>query len=204
MRLRALTLNREMVYFDIKDVPILINDTMFILASKENSPILLCKSITRGLDNLDIFETDFVMSIDDKKVLGFIVYSDGFYIWHTNGTLEPLRDIKKYEFYPNEQMYLVREMESSRSRIRFGVGTRRFGIDRIIYYDGDEIYISIKQSGPSINRNSVNYGTGVNTDVKELLYGQVLNNGEVVMNNYHPMLKLKDGTIRELEVSDYD
>lgn len=204
MRLRALTLNREMVYFDIKDVPILINDTMFILASKENSPILLCKSIARGLDDLDIFETDFVMSINDKKVLGFIVYSDGFYIWHTNGTLEPLRDIKKYEFYPNEQMYLVREMESSRSRIRFGVGTRRFGIDRIIYYDGDEIYISIKQSGPSINRNSVNYGTGVNTDVKELLYGQVLNNGEVVMNNYHPMLKLKDGTIRELEVSDYD
>ena len=204
MRLRALSTNRNIVYFNIKDVPILINDNMFILSAKNNSPILLFKSVARGLDDKDIFETDFVMSAETTRVVGFVIYIDGFYIWHTDGTVEPLRDIDRYMFYPNEQMYLVKEMESYRSRIRFGSGSRRFGIDRIIYYNEDEMYVSIKQSGPPVNRHFVKYGTGVNIESKELLFGQVTSTGEIVLNKYHPMLKQADGTIRELEESDYE
>lgn len=205
MKLRALTIGRDVVTFSVADVPVAINDTMIVLARKKNSPILLTQSVARGVDSGEFYETDFVLSDDRHGVLGFVVYKDGFYIWDSQeDILIPLRNTDGLRFIPNTQMHRVREMEKYRSKIRFGSGGRRFSMDRIIYYKGDEVFITVKPSGPPINLSSLKYGTGINSDNRELLFGQVIEAGKIVMHDYHPMLQLPGGKLRELEVSDYD
>ena len=205
MKLRGLTLDREIIYFDVTDVPVMLNDNMVILAKRKNSPIIVAQSVSRGSDDGKIFETDFVFSDSQPGVIGFVVYTDGFYIWsNQEDVLIPIRNTDGLRFVSNTQMHRVSEMLSRRSRIRFGSGSRRFYMDRIIYYKDDELFITIKSSGPPITLNSLRYGTGVNADVHELMYGQVLECGKIIMRDYHPMVELYDGNVRELEVSDYD
>lgn len=205
MRLRALTLDRNIFEFSLSDVPVAINDTMLILANRNNSPILIAQSVVRGSDDGELFETDFVLSDSRHGVLGFVVYSDGFYIWDSQENIMiPLRNTDGLKFIPNTQMHRLKEMGKYRSKIRFGSDYRRFGIDRIVYFKEDELYITIKPSGPPISISSLKFGTGVISGNRELLYGQVTETGKIVMKNYHPMLKLPGGKVRELEVSDYE
>lgn len=205
MKLRALTLARDVVEFSASDVPIAINDSMLVLARRPNSPILLTKSVVRGLDDGSLFETDFVLSDSRHGVVGFVIYKDGFYIWDAQtDVVIPLRNTDGLRFIPNTQMHRVREMEPLRSKIRFGSEGRRFSMDRIIYYKDNELFITVKPSGPPITFGSLKYGTGVNVEDKELLYGQVVESGKVVLHNYHPMLQMPGGRLRELEESDYD
>lgn len=205
MKLRGITLNREVLYFDMSDVPVILNDNVIVLARRENSPMLLAQSIARGTDDCELFETDFVFKDGQHGIVGFVVYIDGFYIWSSQeGTLIPLRDTTGYRFIPNTQMHRVQEMSKIRSKMRFGCGGRRFGIDRIIYYKNNELFITIKPSGTMIRLDSIGCCTGINTDKLELMFGQVIPTGRVVLEDYHPMLELHDGTVRELEESDYD
>ncbi len=204
MKLRGLTLDKEVVYFDIKDVPVILNDNMVVLTKRKNSPILIAQSIMRGSDDGKVFESDFVFSDSQHGVVGFVVYKDGFYIYSNQAnTLIPIRNTDGLRFVENTQMYKVSELEPYRSRIRFGSGNRRFYLNRIIYYKDDEMFITIKPSGSTITLESLKYCTGVNAEGLELVYDQVLESGKVIMNDYHPMLLKSDGTIRELEVSDY-
>lgn len=205
MKLRGITYNRSAFEFGIEDVPVFINSQAVILARRYNSPILYAQSIARGDDAGLLFETDFVLDRHTSKFLGMVVYTDGFYIWSPlDYSLVPIRETDSYEFVPNTQMHKVRDMQGVRGRIRFGCATRRFNLDKIIYYKDEELLITIKPSGNAIRLDSVLYGTGLNSDKLELLYGQVIPNGLVVMHEYHPMLKLPNGNIRELEEMDYD
>lgn len=205
MRLRGITYNKSTVEFQVSDVPIFINSQSVILARKNNSPILRAQSIARGDDDGVLFETDFVIDKSSSKVIGMVVYTDGFYIWNPqDNTLIPIRSIDGLEFIPNTQMHRVMEMAPYRSRIRFGSGDRRFNLDKLIYYKGEELFITIRASGRPIRLDSICYGTGINSDNIELLYGQVIPNGLIILKDYHPMLQLPDGSVRELEESDYD
>lgn len=205
MRLRGITYQKSTVEFQVSDVPIFINSQSVILARKKNSPILRAQSIARGDDTGTLFETDFVLDKKTSKVIGMVVYTDGFYIWnHQDDALIPIRSVEGLEFVPNTQMHRVAEMATCRSRIRFGCGDRRFNLDKLIYYKGEELFITIKASGRPIRLDSICYGTGVNVDKLELMYGQVIPNGLIVLKDFHPMLQLPDGSIRELEESDYD
>ena len=205
MKLRGITLDHEVVYFDISDVPVILNENMIVLTRREGSPIILAQSIARGTDNYEFFETDFVFKDGQIGVVGFVVYVDGFYIWSSqDGSVMPIRNIDGYRFVPNTQMHRISEMNEVRSKIRFGCGGRRFPIDRIIYYRDGELFITIKPCGTVIRLDSINPCTGLNTDRQELMFGQVRPSGKVVLRDYHPMLELTDGTLRDLEESDYD
>lgn len=205
MKLRGISNDRKPVYFDIKDVPVLLNDSTVVLTKRFNSPQIIAKSIMRGTDDNLLFESDFVMSITDRRLVGFVVYDDGFYIWDTmNDTLIPLRSVKDYVFVPNTQMYRLTDISGYRSRIRFKCGKRSFDIKRIIYSKGDELFITIMPSGSPIYISDTNFGTGIYVKNIEVGYGQYVKYGTVVLHDYHPMLKLFDGTYKELEEEDYE
>lgn len=204
MKLRGITTKRDVIEFSVGDVPVLLNDKMVILAKRKMSPIIMAKSVSRGDDTGRMFETDFVMRKADSKVIGLVVYMDGFYIWSPQDlSVIPIRNADELEFIPNTQLYMVEELMSYRSKIRLGAADRRFDINRVVYYNGNELFVTVKSSGKPIMLDSVMHGTGINVDRQELLFGQVIPNGKVVMNEYHPMLQLPDGTIRELEENDY-
>lgn len=205
MKLRGLTLNRKVVFFSVDDVPVCINDSMTILARKPNSPLIITKTIVRGDDNGDFFESDFVMGGDKAGFTGFVIYTDGFYIWHVaEDKLEPLRSTDRYAFVQNTQMYRLDEINKRRSKIRFRCNRYSFDISKIIYYKNSEMFITVRPSGTPIILGQINFGTGIFVGNAEIHYGQVLNDGIVVMNDYHPMLQMTDGNCRELEDSDYD
>lgn len=205
MRLRGLTPTKTPVYFDIKDIPMCINDSITILASKRNSPQILTRSIMRGSDDGTFYESDFVISKEKNGFIGFIVYIDGFYIWDANEDITiPLRSTDGYSFVPNTQMHRIDEINDKRGKLRFKCGKVSFGIDRIIYYKGREMFITIKPMGQTIIIDEVSFGTGIFVKQFELAYGQIINDGMIVMEKYHPMLKLANGECRELEESDYD
>ena len=200
MRLRGLTLEKDIVYFEVQDVPILLNDKMIALFRRPGSPIIMEQSISRGPDDGEFYETDFVFAEGRTGVVGYVVYTDGFYVWcPDDDSLMPIRSTEGLRFVPNTQMYRLRDMEDKRSRIRFGYERRRFAIERIIYYKDNELYITVRPSGSPIIISGIKVGSGVCRDGLELLYDEVLDIGKVVMHEYRPALQLPDGTIKELE-----
>ena len=205
MRLRGLTPSRKAVQFSIDDVPVCINDSMTILARKPGSPLIITKSIVRGDDNGTFYESDFVMGGERASFIGFVVYIDGFYIWHVlEDKFIPLRSTDGYTFVANTQMYRLDDINKRRGKLRFKCNKYSFDINKIIYFRDSEMFITVKPTGAPIILGQINFGTGIFVENIEIHYGQVLNDGIVVMKDFHPMLKLTDGEYRELEDSDYD
>lgn len=205
MRLRAITKKREKYYFDIKDCPVFINDKTVALMNKKNSPLLLANSIARGLDDEDVFEFDYVMDKKERRFLGYIVYTNEFCIYHIEKkTLTPMRDINQYFILSNTVLSDVDELEQVRSQLRFKCDNNSFGFKRLIYFHGNRLYTDIKHLNNFVEMDKVSFLTGLTKGKVELPYGKKLSDGEIVLNDFHPMVRKHDGTFRELEDKDYE
>lgn len=204
MILRAQTLNNEMVYFGVEDAPVCLNNRQSILCNRPNSPIINTRTIARGTEDKLMFEFDFVCRKDNNTLIGYVVYTDGFYIYeHNTGKLIPIRDTSNISFVNNEKLYKFDEISNVRTDIRFSNGNRKFRLNRIMYSDRESLYIELKGYTGPVPIESVHMCTGVGEDRKELFYGQYLRDGVVSLHEYHPMVRLANGEYRELEVSDY-
>lgn len=205
MILRAQTLQNKTVYFGVEDAPVCINNRQTILCNKPNSPILLTKTIVRGVFPKEFFEFDFVCRKSDTKFIGYVVYTDGFYIWSPKTQeLTPIRDTSDLLFVENTRTYRIDEINALRSSIRFSTGDRLFRLSRIMYSDRKNVYVELKGSTGPVDINSIKMCTGVGKGRNELSYGQYLKDGVIELHDYHPMVLLADGTYRELESEDYE
>lgn len=74
--LKAISTNQEWVTFTMSDVPTPIQDGLFVLLMRPNSPILKLDSIRRGDFDTKLFEGD-VVEEGEKRYL--ICYERGFY-----------------------------------------------------------------------------------------------------------------------------
>lgn len=205
MILRAQTLNGKTVYFGVEDAPVCINNRQTILCNVPNSPILLTSTISRGTPDKKVFEFDFVCTKQECKFLGYVVYIDGFYIWDpkTKETT-PIRDTSNLTFIENTRAYRLEDLNAIRSSIRFGTNGKLFRLSRIMHSDAEHIYIELKSYAGPVKISSVSMCTGVGTGRKELTFGQYLQDGVIVLNQYHPMVQLANGSFRELESGDYE
>lgn len=205
MILRALTLDNETVYFTVTDAPVCINSKHTILCNKHNSPIIVSKTIARGPLEADLFEFDFVVDKETSKFIGYVVYTDGFYIWNPhNQEMTPIRDTSRYKFLDNTRAYRTDELNAIRSSIRFKGNDRLFRLNRIMYSDGEFVFVELKGCTGPIKLSRVMLCTGVGEDRNEMQFGQHLNDGVIELHEYHPMVKLYKGGYRKLEVKDYE
>jgi hypothetical protein len=206
MILRAQTLKNKTVYFGVEDAPVCINDKQTILCNKQNSPILLSKTIARGVESREFFEFDFVCNRADSKFLGYVVYTDGFYIWNPKDSdnLIPIRSTDNYTFLENIRGYRIEELSRLRSCIRFKGNDRLFRLNRIMYSSRENIYIELKGCSGPVPITSIKMCTGIGVERKELAFGEYLKDGIIELHDFHPMVKLCDGTYRELESEDYE
>ena len=204
MIFRAVTIQGKLHYFDIADAPVSINDKYSIFIRKFGSPIVYTKSIVRGTDDKKFCETDFVMNLDNKFI-GYVIYIDGFYVYHAKtGVKERITDSSKYIFVSNTMRYRIDELSEIRSPINFVCDNRMFKLSRIMYANEDELFIDLKQTRKPTYIDEVKLCTGIMTEEGELYFGQVLEQGIVVMYNNQPMLKQFNGICRELEMRDYE
>lgn len=205
MKLRALTLSKKIVYFGLEEAPVSINERQTILCNQPMSPILLSDTIARVSDDKVVAEFDFVCNKEDCRFVGYVVYIDGFYIWNPKtGSLTPIRNTSEYRFIENLNAYRVRELNELRSSIRFKCKYRLFRLKKIMHSDGANLYIEIKGSFGPVPITETDMCTGIGSDRKELQFGKYLEDGVVVLHDYHPMVKLRDGTFREVESKDYE
>ena len=205
MRLRAITKNRQKYYFEIKDCPVYLNDKIVALMNKPGSPLLLANSIARGLDDEDIFEFDYVLDKDSRKFLGYIVYTTEFCIYHVEkGTLVPMRGIDNYTVLSNTVLSDVDKLEEVRSPLRFKCDSNSFGFRRIIYFHNNYLYTDIKHLNSFVDMNNIQFLTGLKKGRKEIPFGKKVPDGEIVLNDFHPMVKKHNNTFRELEAKDYE
>ena len=206
MIFRAMTIDNKPFYFDVTDVPTDINSKYTILVRRPGTPLLYTRSIVRGPDSKEFFESDFVLQKEDNRFIGYVVYIDGFYIWSAKDkSITPLRDSSKYTFAFNIMLYKISDLYSVRSPINFIHDGRMFKLGRIMYGNDRELFIDLKSSRKPALLEEVRLCTGVGRDGVEFYYGQCLDDGVIVYNDYHPMVQMfGDNTYRELESKDYD
>ena len=211
MRLRAITVEGKFYYFDFKDCPVDINGKLTVLINKPNSPLLLSRTISRGTavevdgEWVEVFETDFVSLKPSLKFLGFVIYKDGFCIYNRHtGDMTPLRNVENYIIGQNLLQYKLDEIKGIRSCIRLHYNGLLFRLNRIMFAKDNELFIDLKSSRMHIKLDEVNMCTGIERGKTEVYYGQALGSAIVELHDFHPMLKLSDGSYREITEEDFE
>ena len=203
MRFRAVTHDHKLIYFGVEDAPVAINDKSSILVNRKNSPMILSKSIVRGTDD-GVFESDFVTWKKDMTLVGFVVYRDGFYVWdYKRDNYIPLRDTSAFIFTENMRLYRMDDINNMRVPIRFYGGGRTFRLNRIMYSKDNMLFVEVRNNRGGVNIKDVKLCTGLEFGHTELYFGQSVNDGTIVLHDYHPMVETFNGEYREVEDSDY-
>lgn len=205
MKLRAITLNSEVLDFDISDAPVNINDKLSILLRRPGSPIFYTKSIARGDDTGTIYETDFVID-KDNRFKGFVVYKDAFYMYNfREKKLTPIENMDDFTYMTNNARYKLEELSEVRSVINFAYDNHMYKLNRIMYADDRELYVDLKSTRKPVITSEVKLCTGLGLPGMEFYFGQYLADGQIVLHNLKPMVRMYNGVYREIkEGGDYE
>lgn len=199
MHLRAVSVSGDFVYFSITDCPVIINERAVILLNRPNSPILQLRSIARGTDDDKMFEGDFVLDCQ-YNVVGYVVYNKGFKVSTPKGELIPFKEDFKVLF--NATTQLSNEVKSNKSMLTFVFEDTSFTLHSIVTCDRDVGYLFSKNL-KSIDLSNVKFATGFKFNGRDLCYGDVMEDGVIVLHELHPMVKTQSG-FRELRSDEYD
>lgn len=191
MKLRGITANREIIYFDIGDGPVNIGRGTTILTAKFGSPRIQTQSIVRCPDDMLFAESDFVSAKDGLNFLGYVVYVGGFCIWdpRKEDSITPIRNTADLVFTPNERLYRIDEIGRMSNKKSLSANGKNFKFDRIVYAKEGYLYKEVRYPISAIRVEDIRWGTGVFIDNKELYYGQLYEDGVVSMLDYHPMIR---------------
>lgn len=188
MNLRAISTSGKIVYFDISDFPVYINDRLVLLLNRKYSDILDAKTISRGYmsdDGSSMYEFDFVVN-ESFNIIGRVVYTDHFAIY-ADGNLLEFSDLENYKICQNYKTRIVDELNSVRSPIKFCANGKPYFLKRLMYGNGDRLYLSLKES-IKFDSNSLRLSTNIkaNEDGDEYWFDQYTEYGKVVINNFIP------------------
>lgn len=204
MIFRAVTVENKPFYFNITDAPVSINDKLSILIRRPGTPLLYSKSIMRGVKSKEFFESDFVLS-KENKFLGYVIYKDGFYVYNANTNLcDRIIDSTKYIFAANIMQYRIGNIANERSPINFVHEGRQFKLNRIMFADDKELYIDLKQTRRPAILDEIKICTGQDCNGVEFYFGQSLKDGVVELYNNQPMIRMFNNEFREIEKGDYN
>ena len=132
MYLRALTINKEFIEFDVKDVPVGINDRMSILTNSKNSEIIYTNSISRCENN--IHEFDYCLDSHMNK-LGYVIYVDNKFRLNTGDSFEEVNLFKD-----NCNIQSINVLHTESDPIMVGDDNVSFNIRSILMLKDDKVY----------------------------------------------------------------
>ena len=93
--MKALTVNNDWYVFTIADIPTPIDDGLFILLGKSNSPKLRLDTIRRGDQESMLFEGDVINMNGDRWL---VCYERGFYVINSSYIIKHLYQLDEYTF----------------------------------------------------------------------------------------------------------
>lgn len=93
--MKALTVDNNWYEFSLEDIPTMIDESLFVLLGKENSPKLQLKTIRRGDPESKLYEGD-VINFDGMNWL--ICYERGFYAINSIYVSKHLYQLSEYSY----------------------------------------------------------------------------------------------------------
>ena len=139
LMLKAISTNQEWVTFTISDVPTPIQDGLFVLLMRPNSPILKLDSIRRGDEDTMLFEGD-VIEEDNTRYL--ICYERGFYAIDSDYIVRSLDSFKEIKIVGNVDTVDIGVPISFKKTLLFKYKNCIFKINDIIGGTKDGIFIN--------------------------------------------------------------
>ena len=178
---------------ELKDCPVRLNDKFTILTNKENSPMLISDSIGRAIEGTNVCELDRVYS--KGTLLGYIVY-----IWnHNDDTMTPISEVVYDRVERNLECEYPEGIQKKRSYIRWKSGDSSYGIHELLMVLEDRLFICVNQI-KQLHVSNSRLWTGIIIDNEPIYFGDILNNGTVVIDEFRPRVLTHDNEIIDLEV----
>ena len=195
MRLRAISMAGDYVFFEMRDCPVILNDRAFILLNRPNSPILQLGSIARGTDDERMYEGDFVLD-GQYNVIGYVIYNKGFKVFTLDENVIPMQE--DFKVLSNSTVLTSKIMKSSKSPMVFVSDDISFTMYSLVTCEKDVGYVFSKNL-KSINLDQVKFATGYRMNGKDICFGDELKGGLVVLHDCLPAIKTDDGFQRLME-----
>lgn len=203
MLLRAITMTGELFQFEVKDCPVMVNDTTIALINLPNSPLLKAGTIARGDEETGIFEGDMVVD-ENNQLIGYIVYDAGFKVCKDTGEILPLDVIGKHNVITNSHTTVFNKLGNYYLPVRLKDGDFTFNLLQMVRVKDGMITVYHKLI-KSIYLATTRICSGLNKNGVEVAFGDMVKDGTIVLHDLHPMVLLDNGNYRELqEGEDYD
>lgn len=200
MNIKLVGVTKKGISYDLelKDCPVRLNDRYTMLVNKENSPILITDSIGRAVEGTDICELDRVYS--KGRLIGYIVYNGGFYVWnHNTDEMTPIGDCTYDRIERNLECSYPENTQKKRSYIRWKSNDVVYGIHELLTVNEDRLFICTNQL-KLIHVSNSRLWTGLQKEDGPIFFGDAMDNGLVVFENYKPMILSHGDELLELEV----
>lgn len=166
--LRALTDRGEPVYFQASDVPVCIDSEHFILANREDFPLLRTETLCRAMKSEPLAEGDLI-SIAGREYL--VTYYKGFSFKAEDGTFLTSDLVKSYT--------VLQRGVGEISKLQFKYRDTVFQLQSIVgCVDGEAVLTVCKEP---VDPSELQVSAGFTSSRRKLFYGDKLSDGELVM-----------------------
>lgn len=194
MLLRGHTKNlKRTMRFTIGDCPVFIESDLVALVAISGSSLIAADTIVRGDDESLYFEGDMVYSGDE--FVGYIIYSQGFKVQLSDGTLKLLSEVEHIKVKDGTVDSILKVRESKlRTPLLFKACNSIFQMHVLLAklssgklaVSGDSVKSSI------LEPSQVLFSTGIiSKDTNELIFfGEMYKCGTVILHNGVPCIKV--------------
>lgn len=188
--MRAITVDKELYSFNIRDAPARISDKKYCLTMKPGSPLLDLRVVMRGTDVDDLWEGDIIQESDGSI---YIVYYYGGFFARGVGKSKLLSELGEYK-----KVGTCFDFDFPYSPAFLGNCLFKYRDKFFHFYDivggfrGKLIVLGI--SG-KVNPEEVQQPVGTSHNGVDLYYGDLVDGLPVFMKDGRPVINTPDGLV---------
>lgn len=188
--MRALTVDKQLYAFNIRDAPTRISDGKYCITRKPGSPLLYLDVVMRGTDTGDLWEGDIIK--DNDGTLYLIYYYGGFFA-RSVGKTKYLSELGDYEKVGNCFDTDFPFSPTFAGNCLFKYRGKFFHFYDIIGAVKDKFYAHGIVG--KINPDEVQQPVGTDYNGVDLYYGDLVDGLPVFMKMGRPVINTPDGLV---------
>lgn len=173
LNLGCLTTEGKHYDFSVLDVPVLIDDSRFVLLNKPGTPILLVNTIVSGADIPNIYEGSVIVS---DGVEYTVSYKRGFAAMDKHRNVRKLSDLPTY--VKVGQLYRFPD-RTCRQRLLYKSGNTQIHIKDFVGVDNGKIIV--REGYAKIDPESLQLYAGLSINNSKVFLGDTTSSGNKVV-----------------------
>ena len=176
LNLNAETLTGDRYVFSLNDVPVMLDDTQFVLMAKPNSPILLINTVITGMDIDGLFEGSIISDGKDEYVVSF---KRGFAAMRADRTVKKLTE---FPMILNTGTFAEKEHAARpmcRQRILYKTNDMQFQIKDLIGIMDNNLVI--RENYTKVCVEDIQQYAGISYNGNKVFFGDIIEGSPVHM-----------------------